>query len=640
MILQSLEQRLSSLKVGQKIGLGYALALGIAVSGTITGFGVGHRYQQQAGALKEHSRNEVELLHRIQSRVLQARTHQQQLIPLAAYPEKFQDEYAHLQKHKTEIQDLWAELKAFVTNSSSLKSDEAHQETMLAFLKTYDQVPQSYSQEVERRVERIRQLNLGLATDVKQAQELMLEFTNSDLAIEFDGISDDLVGLIDESYQKLEAEERSQQQAGEFAEKIVIMSIGLSIAIAILLAILTSRAIAQPIQTLTNIARRSTEESNFDLQATIERDDEIGILASAFNQLIYSVKHLLQQQKTANEQLETYSQTLESRVEERTQELNDNNTQLQQLLEELQRTQVQMVQSEKMSALGQMVAGVAHEINNPVNFIHGNLTHVQEYSHNLLGFIQLYQKYYPDPAPEIQAEAEELDLEFIQVDLPKMLDSMKMGTDRICQIVLSLRNFSRMDESDFKAVDIHEGIDSTLLILQHRLKDRPERPAIQVICDYGSLPLVECYPSQLNQAMMNILANAIDALEEANINKTYQDIQANPSQITIQTSLINSKWIRIAVSDNGIGMPESVHKRIFDPFFTTKSIGKGTGMGMPISYQIITEKHGGKLDCFSTLGEGTEFVIQIPIQQQVPDTSTKLPTPDRQKVLEGSLLGV
>ena len=640
MILQSLEQRLSSLKVGQKIGLGYALALGIAVSGTITGFGVGHRYQQQAGALKEHSRNEVELLHRIQSRVLQARTHQQQLIPLAAYPEKFQDEYAHLQKHKTEIQDLWAELKAFVTNSSSLKSDEAHQETMLAFLKTYDQVPQSYSQEVERRVERIRQLNLGLATDVKQAQELMLEFTNSDLAIEFDGISDDLVGLIDESYQKLEAEERSQQQAGEFAERIVIISIGLSIAIAILLALLTSRAIAQPIQTLTNIARRSTEESNFDLQATIERDDEIGILASAFNQLIYSVKHLLQQQKTANEQLETYSQTLESRVEERTQELNDNNTQLQQLLEELQRTQVQMVQSEKMSALGQMVAGVAHEINNPVNFIHGNLTHVQEYSHNLLGFIQLYQKYYPDPVPEIQTEAEELDLEFIQVDLPKMLDSMKMGTDRICQIVLSLRNFSRMDESDFKAVDIHEGIDSTLLILQHRLKDRPERPAIQVICDYGSLPLVECYPSQLNQAMMNILANAIDALEEANINKTYQDIQANPSQITIQTSLINSKWIRIAVSDNGIGMPESVHKRIFDPFFTTKSIGKGTGMGMPISYQIITEKHGGKLDCFSTLGEGTEFVIQIPIQQQVPDTSTKLPTPDRQKVLEGSLLGV
>jgi len=614
----SLGQRLSSLRVGQKIGLGYTLALGIAVSGTIAGFGVGDRYQQETQQREKHARNEVELLQRLQSRVLQARTHQQQLIPLAQYPEKFQHEYAHLLKHEREIQEIWAELKAFVAKCPTLQAG-VRQATITDFFQTYEGIPQLYSQELERRVERIRSLNLESPADVEQAQALMLEFTNSDFALEFDGISDDLVGLIDRAYQELEVATRSYQQASEVAEKLVVASIGLSVAIAIFLAVLTGRAISQPIQSLTSVARRTTEESNFELQATVEQDDEIGMLANAFNQLIRAVQQLLQQQKIANEQLENYSQTLESQVEVRTQELSDKNTQLQQLLEELQHTQVQMVQSEKMSALGQMVAGVAHEINNPVNFIHGNLTHLQEYAHNLLGLVQLYQNYYPDPAPEIQAEAQEIDMEFIQADLPKVIDSMKLGTDRIRQIVLSLRNFSRMDEADFKAVDIHEGIDSTLLILQHRLKDKAERSGIQVIRDYSNLPLIECYPGQINQVFMNILANAIDALEEANVKRTYQELKENPNLITVRTAMIDSKWVKIAISDNGMGMPESVQKRLFDPFFTTKSVGKGTGMGLPISYQIVTEKHGGKLDCFSIAGKGTEFVIQILVKQQIRD---------------------
>jgi signal transduction histidine kinase len=615
---QSLGQRLSSLRVGQKIGLGYTLALSIAVCGTIAGFGLGDRYQQETQQRQQHARNKVELLHRLQSRVLQTRTHQQQLIPLAQYPAKFQDEYAHLLKHETEIEAIWAELKAFVAKPPTLQAG-VRQATITAWLQTYEGVSKLYSQELERRVERIRSLDLASPTDVEQAQALMLEFTNSDLALEFDRISEDLMGLIDQAYQELEVATRSYQQASEVAEKVVVASIGLSVAIAILLAVLTGRAIAQPIQALTSVARRTTEESNFELQATVEQDDEIGTLANAFNQLIRAVQQLLQQQKTANEQLENYSQTLESKVEVRTQELSDKNTQLQQLLEELQHTQVQMVQSEKMSALGQMVAGVAHEINNPVNFIYGNLTYVQEYAHNLLGFVQLYENYYPDPAPEIQAEAEDIDIEFIQADLPKVLDSMKLGTDRIRQIVLSLRNFSRMDEAEFKAVDIHEGIDSTLLILQHRLKDKAERPAIQVIRDYGNLPLIECYPGQINQAFMNILANAIDALEEANVKRTYQELKENPNLITIRTAMIDSKWVKIAISDNGTGMSESVQKRLFDPFFTTKSVGKGTGLGLAISYQIVTEKHGGKLDCFSIPGKGTEFVIQILVQQQIRD---------------------
>ncbi|BAY64819.1 integral membrane sensor signal transduction histidine kinase [Calothrix brevissima NIES-22] len=306
----------------------------------------------------------------------------------------------------------------------------------------------------------------------------------------------------------------------------------------------------------------------------------------------------------------TELQQAEVRLREQTQEL-------QLTLDNLQKAQLQLVQSEKMSSLGELVAGVAHEINNPVNFIYGNLTYLQDYANSLLAFIRLYQKFYPKAPVEIEAEAEEMDLEFLQQDLVKILNSMKIGTDRIREIVLSLRNFSRMDEADFKTVDIHEGIDSTLLILQHRLKARSPYPAIEIIKDYGKLPQVECYAGQLNQVFMNILSNAIDAMEEQNSQRTVAEIKAKPSQITIRTSVIESQWVEIAIADNGVGIPENIQQRIFDPFFTTKPVGKGTGMGMSISYQIITEKHRGKLTCFSTLGEGTEFIIQIPIHQQV-----------------------
>ena len=303
-------------------------------------------------------------------------------------------------------------------------------------------------------------------------------------------------------------------------------------------------------------------------------------------------------------------QQAETLLMEQTQEL-------QVTLDNLKKTQFQLVQSEKMSSLGLLVAGVAHEINNPVNFIHGNLTYVQEYAKNLLNFIQLYQKYYPNPVLEIQTEAQEIDLEFLQEDFSKIIASMTTGTERIRQIVLSLRNFSRMDESEFKIIDIHEGIDNTLIILQHRLKANSERPAIEIIREYYKLPLVECYPGQLNQVFMNILANGIDALEEFNKKRTLEEIKNNPSQITINTSIFDEKWIKIAITDNGIGIPDEVKERIFDPFFTTKSVGKGTGMGLSISYKIIVEGHNGTLELFSNINQGTEFIIKIPIKQKV-----------------------
>jgi signal transduction histidine kinase len=288
---------------------------------------------------------------------------------------------------------------------------------------------------------------------------------------------------------------------------------------------------------------------------------------------------------------------------------------LQQTLEELQNLQLQLVQSEKMSSLGQLVAGIAHEINNPVNFIHGNLLYLEQYTQDLFSFLQLYEEQYPNPTAEIQAKSEEIELEFLQEDLAKIITSMNIGTNRIRQIVLTLRNFSRMDEAEFKRVDIHEGIDSTLMILQYRLKKNSESSAIEVIREYANLPLVECYPGQLNQVFMNILTNAIDALEDVNKKRTLAQMQENPSQITIRTSIINGESVEIAIADNGSGIPEKVKTQIFDPFFTTKPIGKGTGLGMSISYQIIVEKHGGKLECLSNSPQGVIFVIQIPVQQ-------------------------
>ncbi|MGD1713857.1 GAF domain-containing sensor histidine kinase, partial [Dapis sp. BLCC M172] len=316
-------------------------------------------------------------------------------------------------------------------------------------------------------------------------------------------------------------------------------------------------------------------------------------------QLNQKNQRLTQTLEELNEKNQTLAQTLE--------ELNEKNQYLGQTLKELKQTQTQLIQTEKMSSLGQLVAGVAHEINNPVNFIYGNLDYAQDYTQDLLNVIQIYQNNYPEPVDEVIDIIEDVELDYLVTDFPKLLNSMKVGTNRIKEIVESLRNFSRLDESAVKNVDIHEGIDSTLMILQSNLKAQPHELEIQVLKNYGKLPKVKCYPGELNQVFMNIIANAIDALEH-----NRKSSSNSTPQITITTDREAEKFVIIRICDNGMGMSETVQKRIFDPFYTTKEVGKGTGLGLAISYQVIVERHGGKLECISTSGKGTEFVISIP----------------------------
>ncbi|AFY35099.1 sensor histidine kinase [Calothrix sp. PCC 7507] len=298
---------------------------------------------------------------------------------------------------------------------------------------------------------------------------------------------------------------------------------------------------------------------------------------------------------------------------------------LEETLERLKKTQIQLIQNEKMSSLGQMVAGIAHEINNPINFIYGNLIYTAEYTQYLLNLIQLYQKYFPDSPSEILEIIESIDLDFITSDLTKTFKSMQAGTQRIQDIVIGLRNFSRLDESDLKQADIHEGIDSTLMILEHRLKATDKYPEIQVIKEYGELPKIICYPGQLNQVFMNILTNAIYALQEsyqfsamdcelANSTKNLTFMAANYPTIGISTQVIDKKWVVIAIYDNASGMTKEVSSKIFDPFFTTKPVGTGTGLGLAISYQIVVNKHRGQITCNSAPGQGAEFLIKIPMR--------------------------
>jgi two-component system NtrC family sensor kinase len=371
--------------------------------------------------------------------------------------------------------------------------------------------------------------------------------------------------------------------------EIILISMALSVLIAILLANYTSSGIAHPLTAVTKIVQQANTESNFDLQVPVISKDEIGVLATAFNELILKVKHLLAQLQSEKE--------------------------------------AQLIQSEKMASLGRMLAGVAHEVNNPINFIYGNIDPAKDYVDDLFSLLATYETEIPNPPQAVTDQAEEIDLDFVKEDLPKILQSMKVGAERARAIILNLRDFSRLDQAMPHPVDIHACLESTLLLLNNRIKK-----GIKVIRNYGTIPNIEGYMGLLYQVFMNILSNAIDALEEAQENdKNYSDKSLEQTQnadkkneninflptITITTEVLDQDSVLVRISDNGIGIAAKTQDKMFQTFFTTKPRGVGTGLGLAISRNIIVDKHSGTIDFWSEVGKGTEFVIALPIKHEL-----------------------
>ncbi|WP_017747796.1 sensor histidine kinase [Scytonema hofmannii] len=556
---------LSHLSISQKIGYGYALALSVAIVGTIAGITIGEYYHRQAQEKHDHAIQEIELLSRLQNAILQTRTHQQQFIPLIQNSKLLQEEHFHFLEHTTEINQLLSKITSYVSRTSYQR--EKHTDGIPDLLETYKGVPEEYWEQIEKLMGQLQMSSFKLE-EMTTAQQVLLNFTNSPIALKFDSFSDDLTEVIQASYRDRTQAEKNVLLAERLRLQLIIGSILFSTALAAILAFYTSSAIAHPLTTVTNVAQRVTQESNFDLQTPVTTTDEVGKLAISLNLLIQQVKQLLKEQQAE--------------------------------------AQAQLVQSEKLSSLGRMIAGVAHEINNPVSFISANLVHAKTYIDDLLALLQAYQEEVPNPSADTQVLAQTIDLEFLKDDLPKLLNSIEFGAIRTREIAGSLKDFARLDGSDAQPVNIHPCIDSTLSILNSRLKQN-----IKVVRNYGDIFAIAGYMGLLYQVFMNLLSNAIDTLEE----KLAVNSQFQP-EITITTEIYEQNWILVRIADNGLGIPLENQSKIFETFFTTKPRGVGTGLGLAITHQIVVEKHGGKITCKSELDKGTEFTISLPIHSQ------------------------
>jgi two-component system, NtrC family, sensor kinase len=567
------KRTMNQLKIHQKIGYGYGLAIGITTFGTVMGLAIGNYHQVQARNQLEYTHRQSSLLAELKSAILESRLHQQQLIPLINQPTAFTAEYDQFLASAARANQVASELQALSRQpQNGTTFSEAN--ALAHFLQNYSRTTENYFQQTDALVQKIDLKGLK-SSQIHEAEHLMLRAISHKVITEIGFLSDQLTHLIGTVNVQEKNAEVNLKNAETLRIWLTVIGMLLSVLFAVLLVDYTSRAIARPIEAVTSVARRATQNSDFELQAPVTTDDEVGVLATSLNHFIQRIKCLMQEQQ--------------------------------------QEAKRQALQSEKMSSLGELMAGLAHEINNPLNFIYGNLKHTEECIADLLSLISIYENETSHSSQAARSQADAMDLDFVKEDLPKQLQSMKAGAERVRQIVLSLRDFSRLDETTFTLVDVHECIDSTLLLLKSRI-----RKGINITRNYGDIPSIEGFSGSLYQVFMNLFCNAIDALEEA-VLQASQD-SSNPqcslAEIVITTRTVAKDWIEIQVADSGEGIPSEIQKKIFDAFFTTKPRGVGTGLGLSISYQIVVEKHGGRLICSSQVGQGTTFSITLPVLQR------------------------
>lgn len=589
----------------QKIGIGYFWSIGIGLTGSLLGLVLADYYQGQAITQLLDAQTQSLLLGQLEIAGKSAQV-QSLALDLAVHTDQpYQDHWVQFQAAVSQVETNQLALTSFLDNNPTWFA--APPEVMTDTLNDYTQALKTYEADLNSAVQALIEARSQPEQAIAQAN--LTDLVSGTRAAQIDEMHTQVIQLT-QTAQQQELEGTVEMEDAQGLEKlIIVLSMILSAAVAGGLALRTTRAIAQPLEQVTHIAQRVATEADFTLRAPIASHDEIGWLAQALNNLIQRIQEY-------THDLTKAAQTTEAQ-----------NQELQKALGNLRQAQAQLIQTEKMSSLGQLVAGVAHEINNPVSFIYGNISHVKQYTNDLLTLLSAYQAELPQPSANLQKQISTIDLDFLQEDLPKVLQSLQVGAERINSIVLSLRLFSRLHESEKKPFDLHQGLDSTLLILNSRLKAQSNREAIAIIKNYGDIPFIECYGGQINQVFMNILSNAIDALEErialgspqaSTMSKPEprKDCSRDhdPPSIHIQTRCLADHAVLVTIADNGSGIPDSIASKLFDPFFTTKPIGKGTGLGLAISYQIITEQHQGTLTCQSGLGQGTVFTIKIPVR--------------------------
>ncbi|MFK8186273.1 MAG: sensor histidine kinase [Phormidesmis sp.] len=585
--ISTVRQWFNGLKLQHKIGWSFGLAASVAIVSITIGWGIAESSLSKARAEIQDSEAEREMLTELKVSLLRMHLHQKGAILTLNDLSQWTEVYETFIEDRETFRATWHHYK---TNQEVVQGNTIYDQRERQLIEELTISYAVFSHDLDSLITQFRQVDLEQLSDSERQnlQVRLTRFNNEALRQEAYQFLNLVQALRENSEIQLVEAKATFRKSEIFRLKVIIISAFASLVITIFLIVLLSRAISSSVEKAAATAAQVIETSNFDLQIPVSSTDEVGELSTVLNRLIAQVKQLLQQEKEKSESLEN-------------------------ALCEIRETQAVLVQSEKMSALGQMVAGVAHEINNPIGFLNGSIQNAKTYVKDLESQLTLYQQHYPNPVEPVQNNAEEIDLDFIREDFPKLLDSMTAANQRIKSISTSLRTFSRADTEHKVSADLHEGLDSTLLILKYRLKANERRPAIEVIKDYGEIPAIDCFPGQLNQVFMNLLANAIDIFDEATEQSSFAELEETPQIITVKTALdSDQKGLEIRIGDNSKGMTEDVKARIFDHLFTTKGVGKGTGLGLAIAQQIVVEKHGGSLTVQSELGQGTEFCIQLP----------------------------